>query len=197
MQILIDPNIAYFFTVAAAMLAVITLIIPGTGLPELGLIICLGISLYEFTRFPPNNWALLTLCLGILPFLAALRFHKQKIPLLILAILLIIGGSIFLFQNERGIPLVNPWLAGIISLICAGYLWIAVDKSIQIQNTRPMIDLEHMPGKTGETRTLVHKNGSVQVGSELWSARSETPIPAGTSVKIIKREGFTLIVEKI
>lgn len=196
MEILLNPNIAYLAIICAAMLAVITLIIPGTGLPELGLIICLSVSFYNFTHFPPDNRALLAVCLGILPFLAALRFHRQKIPLLLLAFLLFCGGSIFLFQNEWGIPLVNPWLAGFISLVCAGYLWIAVDKSIQIQNTRPLLDLEHITGKTGETRTAVHKNGSVQVGSELWSARSEVPIPAGTTVKIIKREGFTLIVEK-
>lgn len=196
MQNLIDPNIAYFFTVAAAMLAMVTLIAPGTGLPEAGLIICLGISLYEFTRFPPSGWALFALCLSIIPFLAALRYHKQRIPLLLAAFLLLCGGSVFLFQNEWGIPLVNPWLAVIMSLCCAGYLWIAVDKSIQIQQTHPMIDPALLPGKTGQTRTNVHLSGSVQVGSELWSARSEQLIPAGSTVKIIRREGFILIVEE-
>jgi len=33
------------------------------------------------------------------------------------------------------------------------------------------------------------------VASELWSARSEQPIPAGSRIHVISREGFTLVVE--
>jgi len=34
------------------------------------------------------------------------------------------------------------------------------------------------------------------VAGELWSARSEKPIPAGSEVHVIRREGFILIVER-
>ncbi|MGZ9165580.1 MAG: NfeD family protein [Anaerolineales bacterium] len=36
----------------------------------------------------------------------------------------------------------------------------------------------------------------MQVAGELWSARSEKPIAAGNSIRVVKREGFVLIVEK-
>jgi membrane-bound ClpP family serine protease len=42
----------------------------------------------------------------------------------------------------------------------------------------------------------VHEDGSVQVAGELWSARSEDPIPAGAQVRVLRREGFVLVVEK-
>jgi membrane-bound ClpP family serine protease len=51
-------------------------------------------------------------------------------------------------------------------------------------------------GKIGEAKTKILDEGSVQVGSELWSARSEKLIKAGSSVRIVRREGFVLIVEK-
>jgi membrane protein implicated in regulation of membrane protease activity len=36
----------------------------------------------------------------------------------------------------------------------------------------------------------------VQAAGELWTARSEKAIPAGTPVRVIGREGFVLVVEK-
>jgi membrane-bound ClpP family serine protease len=52
-------------------------------------------------------------------------------------------------------------------------------------------------GQVGETRTRVHHEGTVQLQGELWSARSQKPIPAGRKVQVTGREGFVLIVEEI
>jgi membrane-bound serine protease (ClpP class) len=87
-------------------------------------------------------------------------------------------------------------VAFVASGLVAGFLWIAVSKSLQAAFTRPSHDLDALVGKVGEAKTKIHDEGSVQVGSELWSARSEKPIKAGSAVRIVKREGFVLIVEK-
>ncbi|NMC85494.1 MAG: NfeD family protein, partial [Anaerolineaceae bacterium] len=39
--------------------------------------------------------------------------------------------------------------------------------------------------------------GTVYVGGEEWSARSDEMIAAGSSVKVINREGLVLIVEPV
>ena len=110
---------------------------------------------------------------------------------------LLIGGSIFLFVDEKGWPTVNPLLAVIVSIISAGFIWIAVDRVLAIQGSRPSNDLQALIGKVGEARTEIKTDGSVQVGGELWSARSEKPISAGSPVRVIDREGFVIVVEKI
>jgi membrane-bound ClpP family serine protease len=51
-------------------------------------------------------------------------------------------------------------------------------------------------GQVGEARTKVNDEGSVLVAGELWSARSASPIPAGSTIRVVGREGFVLIVEK-
>jgi membrane-bound serine protease (ClpP class) len=61
---------------------------------------------------------------------------------------------------------------------------------------RPSHDLTGLVGQIGETRTKVGEEGSVQINGELWSARSENPIPAGSAIRVIRREGFILVVEK-
>jgi len=54
-----------------------------------------------------------------------------------------------------------------------------------------------MVGQVGEAKTRIHSEGSVQVSGELWSARSEKPIPTGSAVRVLAREGFILLVEKV
>ena len=196
MEILLNPNIAYIIIVSAAMLALMTVIIPGTGIPEVGLLICMALTWYEFTRYQPNLWALLILILGILPFFGALRLPHLRLFLLPLAILLISGGSVFLFVDGKGMPAVNPILAGLVTILCAFYIWIAVDRSLKAQSAKPYNDPDQLLEKIGETRTHVYKSGSVQVGGELWSARSEISIPIGCKVRILQRDGFVLTVEK-
>jgi membrane-bound ClpP family serine protease len=51
-------------------------------------------------------------------------------------------------------------------------------------------------GQTGQAKTEIRDIGSAQVAGELWSARSEKVIPLGSRIRVLNREGFTLIVER-
>ena len=161
------------------------------------MLICLGVAWYELSRLQPNPWALLLVVLSILALFAALRARRLRLLLLVISILLLTGGSAFLFVDQKGFPAVNPFLAGLVSILSGGFIWFAVDRVIQVQGSRPVNDPDALVNKIGEARTQIGNAGSVQVGSELWSARSETPIPVGSTVRILKREGFVLIVEKV
>jgi len=48
-------------------------------------------------------------------------------------------------------------------LCVAGFLWIAVRKSVEAATVRPSHDLGALVGQVGEARTKVHDDGSVQV----------------------------------
>jgi membrane-bound ClpP family serine protease len=71
-----------------------------------------------------------------------------------------------------------------------------IQKTLQALHALPSHDLSTLVGQVGEAKTRIHTDGSVQVGGELWSARSEKSIPSGSSIKVIAREGFVLVVEK-
>jgi len=109
---------------------------------------------------------------------------------------LLVIGSVFIFPRSGDQALVNPLVAIVGSGLVAVFLWIAVRKSLEAAHARPLHDMNLLVGQIGEARTRVHDEGSVLVAGELWSARSEQPIPAGSSVRILRREGFILIVEK-
>ena len=133
---------------------------------------------------------------GVVLFLLSLRKIKSLVYLA-LSILAVIVGSIFLFDQPGWQPAVNPVLAVVVSVFVAGFTWIVAQKSLEADQMRPAHDLEALVGAVGEAKTSISDEGSVQVAGELWSAKSEQRIPEGNHVRIIGRDGFSLVVEKI
>jgi membrane-bound serine protease (ClpP class) len=196
MEFLLDPNVAYLILLAGVMLGMMAIVTPGTGFFEVGAFFALILAGYAVYNLSFSWWALALLGLSIFPFLYAIQKPKREL-FLGLAILLLVVGSVFLFAHENGQPAVNPLIALASSVLVAGFLWLAVHKSMQAAAMRPVHDLEELLGQMGEARTKVHDEGSVQVAGELWSARSDEPISAGSSVRVLSREGFVLVVEKV
>lgn len=127
----------------------------------------------------------------------AARVTTRRIYLLISVLSLLIGG-IFLFRGEIWWqPAVNPFLVVPVSGVIGGFLWIIASKVLETELTDPTHDLGSLVGQEGEVKSEIRGEGSVQVARELWTARSQEPIPEGARVKVVDREGFILIVEPV
>lgn len=196
MDILLNPNVAYLFLLGGVLLAMLALAAPGTGLLEVAAFFSLALAGYAIYNLAFNWWAIILLILGAIPFLYAIQKPKREL-FLGLSILLVIVGSIFLFSRDGGLPVVNPILAVVASILTAAFMWLAVQKSVQASTRRPEHDLNALVGQVGEARTKVRDEGSVQVAGELWSARSDEPISAGSHIRVVRREGFVLVVEQV
>jgi membrane-bound serine protease (ClpP class) len=194
MDILLNPNIAYIICVLALLAILAAIVAPGTGLIEILALLLIGLSGYAVYTIGMNPWALIVLLLSVVPFVIALR-SKNSLPYLIASIIMIIGGSLFLFTGTGLKPLVDPFLVIGVSALASTFVWFAAKKSIQAQRTKKYHDIEKLVGEIGEARTTIHQEGSVLIGSELWSARSQQPIPSGQRVRVTKRDGFILEVE--
>jgi membrane-bound serine protease (ClpP class) len=194
MDFLLNADVAYLVLMVGIVLSLLAIVTPGTGLLEVGAFFGLALAGYAVYHLNINFWAVIVILLSVVPFVYALRKPKREL-FLGLSLLALVIGSVFLFARQNGLPAVNPFLAIVTSLLVTGFLWIAVRKSIQAAQTRPSHDLDALVGKQGEARTEVRGDGSVQVNGELWSARSEQPIPAGSQVRVLRRDGFILLVE--
>ncbi|MCJ7537472.1 MAG: NfeD family protein [Anaerolineales bacterium] len=193
---LLDPNVAYLILIGAALLTMMAVLNPGTGILEIVALFMWLISGYIIFNMPINYWALGLMLLGVVLFLLSLRKIKKPVYLG-LSIAAVIVGSIFLFDQPGWQPAVNPVLAVIVSIIVAGFVWVVAQKALEADRMRPAHDLEALIGAVGEAKTAVGVEGSVQVAGELWSAKSDQAIPEGTHVRIVGRDGFSLIVEQI
>ncbi len=196
MNFLLDPNVAYLILVVGLILGMLALFTPGTGILEIGALFAVFLAGYAVYSLPINTWALILLVVGVVPFFFAVRKFKQWYWLLP-AIASAVVGSVFLFRADAGSPAINPIFAIIVSVVSILLMWLIGIKSIEALRLNPAQDLGTLMDKIGEARTDILLEGTVYVGGEEWTARSEKRIPAGSQVKVAGREGLVLIVEQI
>ncbi len=195
MDFLLNPNVTYLCLLGGIFLGLLAMVSPGTGMLEVGAFFCLALAGYAVYNRSINLWALLILLLSVFPFLLAIRKPKREF-LLALSLLGLVIGSVFLFATQGWKPEVNPLLALVSSGLFVGFVWLAVRKTLQAADAPPAHNLATLEGQIGEAKTPIHHEGSVQVGGELWSARSDTLIPQGSIVRVIGRNGFILEVKR-
>lgn len=195
MNLLLDPNVAYVILVVGFVLGVLALFTPGTGILEIGALFAIFLAGYAVYSLPINLWALILLVVGVIPFLIALRKSRQWLYL-IPTILSIVIGSVFLFRLENGAPAINPGVATVTSIAAVGLLWLIGRKGIDALQLSPSQDLSKLVGLVGEARSDIRMEGTVYVGGEEWTARSEQLIRKGAAVRVVGREGLVLLVEK-
>jgi membrane-bound serine protease (ClpP class) len=197
MEFLQNTNVVYLLLAGGLVFGVLALAAPGTGFLEIGVLFILGLAGWGVVQYNiPINWlAFIILLIGMVLFLVAIS--KPKIwALLIASIVAIVVGSAFIFRSKVWyIPAVDPILAALVSVLSGFFFWVSARKVIESRSARPRHNLEALVGIIGEAKTRIHAEGSVQLAGELWSARSEKPIPSGARVRVINREGFTLLVE--
>lgn len=189
-------DIAYFFLIASIWTTALAISSPGTGLLELAACVCVVITAVFAVWLNINLWALGILAAGLMAFLIEIA-KPMKGVFLVISIILFSIGSVFLFRGAEGGFAVVSWpLAIVSSLGTAGFFWLVVRNVLKTRKTPSHMDPSAVVGQAGEAQTDIFQEGSVQVASELWSARSETRIPAGSRVRVLSREGLILTVAK-
>jgi len=194
MEILLNPNIAYLILAFTLMITVLAILSPGTGILELGALFMLALVAWEVYNLSFNWWALITLALGMGFFFLAVRRPKQPVFLIVSIAALVIGSAFLIPSDVWWKPAVNPVLALLVSLMLTGFFWVVTHKILEARQAPPRLDLNLVLGETGEAKTDIHEEGTVLIGSELWSARSPDRIPRGTHVQVTGRNGFVLDV---
>ena len=195
LEFLLDPNVAYLTLVLTFLITLMAILTPGTAVFEILAVLMLIVSGWQLYNIPFNLWALIAIFSGMILFFIAVR-RSNRLIFLALSILLLIIGSVFLFQGEPWWrPAVNPFLAVIVSAAVGSFLWIVAVKVMEADSSTPIHDLGQLIGMVGEAKSNIHQEGSVQVDGELWTAQSEEIIRIGSRVRVVDRNGFMLVVE--
>ncbi|MBI3361972.1 MAG: hypothetical protein HY023_12785 [Chloroflexi bacterium] len=196
-SLLTDPNVAYLLLIIGMWASVLAFLTPGTGLPEAGAVVFLGLAVVSLTHLPVNVAGLALIGLSVALFVLELKVPAHGAFLLGGAIAFGVG-SLFLFQPAEGeAPIeVSRWLVAGTSLATIGFFGFALTKVIQSQKAPPAHNPDAVVGAIGEARTSVDGSGSVYVGGELWSARADESIQRGEKVVVVQREGLTLKVAR-
>jgi membrane-bound serine protease (ClpP class) len=197
-EYLLLPNVSYILVVGGLLMTILAFFAPGTGVIEFVAILALFLGGYGVVSQPINYWAVIILLVGVIPFILALR-KSHNLLYLVISIAALVIGSAYLFNT--GVwwqPGVHPLLALIVSVLAGGFLWIIGRKGLDASAIKPRNKLEEVIGASGAAQTeITPTGGSVYVGGENWSARSQKNIPNKARIQVLRREGFILEVEEI
>ncbi len=196
-EILLNPNLVYLFIIGGFSLAFMAILAPGTGILEITALFVLILAGWGVFHLPINYWALAVLLFGVFPPVFLLRKTKKTYFLGISVISLAVGSA-YLLKGDSWYKLaISPGLAVVVSILVGGLFWIITKKTLEADEAPPSHDLGSLIGAIGEAKSNIHQEGSVQVRKELWTARSNEPIEAGSQIRVIDREGFILVVEAV
>lgn len=196
LTVLTDPTIAYILLLIGIYGLVFEGYNPGGVLPGVAGAIALLLALYAFHVLPVNFAGLALIVLGVILFVTE-TFVPAYGTLSIGGLAAFVIGSIILMDTRvPGFAISRGLIGGISSaaaLIIVTTLWLAVRA-----HRRPVVsgaeELLEDRGQALQDFSAVG-DGTVRIHSEIWNARSKTPIRAGETVKVIRREGLKLIVE--
>ena len=191
------PNLFYLCLAVGIWVTALALVSPGTGVLEALALVLLGGAAVGMLTWPVNPLAFIPLILGTVAFVLGLVRRDRAGAWLLAAAVLLSLGSIFLFEDASGGPAVQPVLAVLMSAATVLFFWVGVRRGLEAQQAAPSVAAERVVGEIGEARTPVHREGTVYAGGEMWSARSENPIPEGTRVRVVRLDGLVVEVEPV
>jgi membrane-bound serine protease (ClpP class) len=196
MNVLLDPNVAYFLLIGGLVLGVIAVFTPGTGLIELGALFAFSLAVYALVNLPVNSWAITLVILGFVPFFFAGKniYRKFLVPI---SSILILVGSLFIFRKDADLPDLNLTLIGGIALMAASLLWLFAIKGTEVIKRPASINLDELIGREALAVTDIKEEGTIFLRGENWSARSKVLIPSGAALRVTARKGLIMLVEPV
>lgn len=190
-------NVFYLCLVLGVWTAAMAVATPGTGFLESFSLLLLAGAGIGMLVWPVNAWAFIPLVLGVAALVYSVVRRRPSAWWLLGSAALLSLGSIFLYESAGGGPAVEPVLAILMTTLTVLFLWFGVRRGIEVQLAAPTVDAEIVVGQVGEARSPVHRSGTVYVGGEMWSARSESPIQQGQRVRVLELDGLIVVVEVV
>lgn len=192
-SLLLEPNIIYFLLVLGLWLGATAVFIPGIGIPEVGSIVLITLSLIIMGLMPTNWMAVLLIVIGVASFLLLpLRGEKyarfSEVGLVFQAI-----GGYFLF-TEQSVSLVLIAITVFLGFLYNRYLLRPIMKSQREQSAYDVTN--KILGAHGRVVQDIDRIGTVYVNKELWRARSDEALVKDTQIVVTAVDGLELIVEK-
>lgn len=195
LAVITNPTIAYLLLLAGIYGLVLEALHPGGLLPGVAGAICLLIGLYALQMLPVNYAGLALMALGI-GLLVSEAFTPAYGTLGIGGTAAFVFGSIMLLNTDVPGYSINLGVIGGIAVAACGVLalviWLVMRsrKALVISGDQQMLDAH------GEMIDAIGAGGLAQARfvGERWQVRSETALPAGARVRVLRRDGLTLWV---
>ncbi len=201
LMVLANPNIAFLLLAVGVQAILIEISSPGGWIAGFTGAVCLLLATYGMGLLPVNWFGLLFLALAFILFILDIKAPTHG-ALTAAGVASFIVGALVLFNSPNvpsfqrvSVPLVvgTGLTLGMIFFIIVGY-------AVRAQKTPLKMGRVMLLGQVGIVNTPLNPVGTVQLGSELWTAVVENggqPVPKGTKVEVIDMDRLRIRVKKI
>jgi membrane-bound serine protease (ClpP class) len=196
LALLTDPNVAFILMLIGVYGLILEFFNPGAVVPGLVGAISLLLALYALALLPINYAGAALVLFGIALMVAEAHIGAFG-ALGVGGITAFVIGALLMFPSRApGFALSQGVVIG--AAIGSAALLLVVLTALLRSRQRPIVTgAEALIGAEGETVSWQDGEGRVRVQGEIWLARSDASLAAGSRVKVVSRDGLVLRVEPI
>jgi membrane-bound serine protease (ClpP class) len=189
-----NPDVAFILLLVGVYGIILEFFNPGAVAPGVIGAISLVVALYALAFIPINYAGLALVLVGIGLMIAEVHIGAFG-TLGVGGIAAFVIGALLMFPAQAS----GFGLSGIVIAIAAlgsAALILLVLAALLRSRWRPVVSGgEALIGAQGEAVAWDGETGRVRVKGEIWRARADAPLKAGTPIKVIRRDGLVLLVE--
>ncbi|TMF38128.1 MAG: nodulation protein NfeD [Chloroflexi bacterium] len=192
---LIDPTIAALLIIVAGYGIITELSNPGLILPGVVGGLAAVLAIVSLANLPLNIAGALMMLLALVLFVADLKAPTHGFLSVGGVFALVLGMAFLINTGPVGLG-VNPFVSVATALITLAFFAIFIRKVWAARQQPAFVGADSMLGALGEAREELAPEGLVFVGGALWKATAASPIPAGSAVRVVGRNGLQLQVAR-
>ena len=196
LSVISNPNVAFLLLMIGFYGIILEFWNPGSFVPGVVGGISLILALIGLSALPVNYGSLGLLVLGI-----ALMIGEAFTPgigvLGIGGLAAFIAGAYFLIEGagaDIDIAVSLPLIIGM-AATTALLIFGVVAAAMEARRRVPVTGAEQIIGSIGQVIAWQDATGQIRVLGEVWNARAARPMQTGDTVRVVGREGLTLIVD--
>jgi membrane-bound serine protease (ClpP class) len=151
------------------------------------------LAIVSLANLPVNIAGILLMLLALILFIADLIAPTHGFLSAGGVIALVLGTAFLINTGPVGLG-VNPVVSVVTAAATLAFFVFFIQRVLAARRQPAFSGAESLVGAVGEAREQLAPEGLVFVGGALWKATATTPIPAGTAVRVIGRQGLQLQV---
>jgi membrane-bound serine protease (ClpP class) len=194
LAVITNPNIAFILMLVGIYGIIFEFMNPGTIFSGVIGAICLVIGLFALNLLPVNYAGIGLIGLGI-ALLVAEAFTPTHGVLGASGTVAFALGAIFLFEGDIPGFTLSPAVIVAATALGAGLALLAGAAAVRSHGRPVVTGNATLIGRSGEVLNWSAEQGEVHVRGERWRARAAAPLAPGQRVRVVGREGLTLVVE--
>jgi membrane-bound serine protease (ClpP class) len=194
LAVITDPNVAFILMLVGVYGLLFEFLNPGAVAPGVIGALSLLVALYALNLLPVNYAGAALVLLGIA--LMVVEAHIGSLGLIgVVGVVAFVIGAILMFPTGGPGPALSMPVVVTAAAISVVFFLGVLAMLLRSRRRAVVTGAEALSGAEGEVVSWQGTEGRVRVLSEIWRARSASPLAPGDRIRVITCEGLTVIVE--